>query len=136
MRLRRHQDTGLILAKWLRARTEVMQVLHPALQGCPGHGFWKRDLLGASGLFGVVLKPCSKKAIAAMLDHMTFFGMGFSWGGYESLIIPCDLSEIRTVVDYPWDNGCHLLRIHAGLEDSQDLIADLEAGFDRLNAAG
>jgi cystathionine beta-lyase len=135
IRLKRHQETGLKLARWLGDRPEVEQVLHPALPGCPGHEFWKRDFLGASGLFAVVLKPYTKTALAFMLDHMQLFGMGFSWGGYESLIVPYDLSGVRTVTYYEWSGGYRVLRIYAGLEDPEDLISDLEAGFERLNAA-
>ena len=133
IRLERHQKTGLILANWFKERPEVDRVLHPALPECPGHEFWKRDFLGASGLFGVVLKPARDRALAAMLDHMELFGMGFSWGGYESLLIPTNPAEIRTVCK--WDAGCPSLRCHAGLEDPEDLIADLEAGFERFNKA-
>jgi cystathionine beta-lyase len=111
-----------------------VQVLHPALPGCPGHEFWKRDFLGASGLFAVILKPYPKAALAEMLDYMKLFGMGFSWGGYESLMVPYDLSDVRTVTRYEWSHGYRVLRLYAGLEDPDDLIADLEAGFVRLNA--
>jgi len=135
VRLKRHEETGLILANWLKERPEVEQVLHPAFSDCPGHEFWKRDFLGTAGLFGVVLKPVPRSALFAMLDHMEIFGIGFSWGGYESLITPSDLSNIRTVSRYRWDDGCSLLRLNAGLEDPRDLIADLDAGFDRLNEA-
>ena len=135
IRLKRSQETGLKLARWLSDRPEVEQVLHPALPGCPGHEFWKRDFLGASGLFAVVLQPYTRTALASMLDHMQLFGMGFSWGGYESLIVPYDLSGVRTVTHHEWFGGYRVLRIYAGLEDPEDLTADLEAGFERLNAA-
>jgi cysteine-S-conjugate beta-lyase len=134
IRLKRHEETGLILANWLKDRPEVERVLHPAFSDCPGHEFWKRDFLGATGLFGVVLKPAPRHALFAMLDHMELFGIGFSWGGYESLIAPYDLSGIRTILKYEWDKNCVLLRINTGLENQQDLIADLDAGFDRLKA--
>lgn len=133
VRLGRHQETGLALARWLAQRPEVERVLHPALPGDPGHALWRRDFTGASGLFGVVLKPVSPTALAAMLDGMRLFGMGYSWGGYESLILPTDPAGIRTATE--WRAGGPLLRIHAGLEDAADLIADLEAGFERLAAA-
>lgn len=132
VRLERHQKTGLALAKWLRRRPEVARVLHPALPGCPGNRFWKRDYLGASGLFSIVLaKPCGKRALARMLDGMSLFRMGYSWGGYESLILPADPAPFRSAV--AWTAPGPLLRLHAGLEDPADLIADLEAGFRRLS---
>lgn len=129
-RLVQHQETALTLARWLAARPEVEQVLHPALAGTPGHEFWKRDFRGASGLFGVVLKPCPPDRLEAMLNGMRLFGMGFSWGGYESLIIPAGLKSSRTAK--PWHAPERTLRLHAGLEDPADLIADLEAGLARL----
>lgn len=132
VRLARHQENGLALARWLQARPEVERVLHPALPQDPGHGIWRRDFGGASGLFGVVLKPVPEKALAAMLDGMRLFGMGYSWGGYESLILPSDLTGMRSAA--PWTAAGPLLRIHAGLEDLADLTADLEAGFGRLGA--
>ena len=135
VRLERHQETGLRLAKWLQQRPEVETVLHPALPEHPGHDIWKRDFTGASGLFSFVLKEgFSDERIAAMLDHMELYAMGASWGGYESLIMPADPSHGRTAV--PWPHKGQLIRIHAGLEDPDDLIADLEAGFDRLNGKG
>jgi len=133
VRMRRHQETGLILARWLRERPEVARVLHPALPEDPGHALWKRDFTGASGLFGVVLKPVTKTALAAMLDGLELFGMGFSWGGYESLILPVRPETTRTATK--WEEPGPTLRIHAGLEDPEDLIADLARGFDRLAAA-
>lgn len=130
VRMRRHHETGLKLAHWLRARPEVKRVLHPALEDDPGHALWQRDFSGASGLFGVLLHPQPKPRLAAMLDGMELFGMGWSWGGYESLLVPVDPSDERTAV--PWREDGQLLRLHAGLEDAGDLIADLEAGFARL----
>ena len=132
-RLERHQRSALELAHWLSHRPEVAKVLYPALPGAPGHELWKRDFVGASGLFGFVLRPCSKTQLAAMLDHMELFGMGYSWGGYESLLIPTHPEAIRTAV--PWRTEGPLLRIHVGLEEPADLIRDLEAGFARLTAA-
>jgi cystathionine beta-lyase len=129
-RLAQHQKTALLLAEWLQKRPEVERVLHPALPETPGHAFFKRDFLGSSGLFGMVLKPCAPERLEAMLDGMKLFAMGFSWGGYESLIIPSSLGSARTVTQ--WQTAGPTLRIHAGLEDPADLIADLEAGFDRL----
>lgn len=128
-RLARHEQSGLALARWLRERPEVARVLHPALPDCPGHSFWRRDFLGASGLFGIVLRPVAQDRLAAMLEGLELFGMGYSWGGYESLLIPC-LHAARSVTALPEDGP--LLRIHVGLEDPGDLIADLERGFARL----
>lgn len=132
-RLARHHENGLRLAEWLAARPEVERVLHPALPSCPGHEIWKRDFTGASGLFGVVLKEAPKEAVVAMLDGMELFAMGYSWGGYESLVIPTDPARIRTATAWPFKGPS--LRLHAGLEDVDDLIADLGAGFERFNAA-
>jgi cystathionine beta-lyase len=133
VRLQRHQATGLILARWLLQRPEVARVLHPALPDAAGHALWKRDFSGASGLFGVILNSFPKSAVAAMVDGMTLFGMGFSWGGYESLILPVRPESVRSATR--WTAPGPTLRVHAGLEDPEDLIADLAAGFDRLTAA-
>ena len=133
LRMARHHANGLEIATWLQGRPEVARVLHPALPDDPGHALWRRDFLGASGLFGVVLEPRSKAAVAAMLDGLDLFSMGVSWGGFESLVRPCNLAGIRTATR--WDEPGPLLRFHIGLEDPRDLIADLKAGFARLNAA-
>jgi cystathionine beta-lyase len=130
VRLARHQATALTLTRWLLARPEVSRVLYPALENDPGHALWKRDFLGACGLFGVVLKPVGEKSVTAMIDGMKHFGIGYSWGGYESLIIPADFE--RTAKKFEAEGP--VIRIHAGLEDPADLIADLEAGFARMNA--
>ncbi len=106
---------------------------HPALPSCPGHAIWKRDFTGASGLFSVLLAPCSQKALAAFLDGLQLFGMGYSWGGFESLVIPFDCRTYRTATD--WNPPGPALRFSIGLEDPEDLKADLEAGFERLRAA-
>ena len=132
VRLARHQEVGLTLARWLQGRPEVARVLHPALPEHPGHDLWRRDFTGACGLFGVVLKPCPRDAVTAMLDGLALFGMGASWGGYESLIRLEYPARVRTATT--WNPPGPTLRIHAGLEDPEDLIADLEAGFDRLNS--
>lgn len=132
-RLPRHQETGLKLARWLKARPEVACVLHPALPGCPGHELWKRDFTGAPGLFSVVLKEFSNKAVAAMLDGFELFAMGFSWGGYESLIVPIHPAKVRSATRWPHPGPS--IRIHAGLEDADDLIEDLAAGLKRLTSA-
>jgi cystathionine beta-lyase len=132
-RLAQHQRAGIEMAKWLEARPEVARVLHPALPSHPQHEIWKRDFLGASGLFAIILKPVGKPALAAMLDGLKLFGMGFSWGGYESLVIPFDPTSYRTATR--WQAEGPALRFHIGLEDVEDLKADLEAGFARLVAA-
>ena len=135
LRLARHEETGLRLARWLAERPEVERVLHPALPGHPGHEVWRRDFAGACGLFGLVLRePCPREAVAAMVDGMALFGIGASWGGYESLLIASHPEQSRSATR--WDAPGRTLRIHAGLEDPEDLIADLEAGFGRLRAAG
>jgi cystathionine beta-lyase len=108
----------------------VRQVLYPALAGDPGHALWQRDFHCASGLFGVVLQPVDHAAIARMLDGLRLFGMGWSWGGFESLIVPTWPERARTVTS--WSPGGPSLRLHIGLEDPQDLIADLAEGFARL----
>jgi len=133
VRMRQHHQSGLAVARWLEGRPEVERVMHPGLESDPGHAIWKRDFLGASGLFGVVLKPVSDAAVAAMLDGLTLYGMGASWGGYESLILPTHPADYRTAS--PWNAAGPSLRLHIGLEDVDDLIADLEAGFRRLAAA-
>jgi cystathionine beta-lyase len=121
------------MARWLAARPEVARVLHPALESDPGHAIWKRDFSGSSGLFSVILNPASNKALAAMLDGLGLFGMGYSWGGFESLVIPFDCATYRTVTE--WKPGGPALRFHIGLEDMDDLKRDLEAGFARLREA-
>jgi cystathionine beta-lyase len=128
-RLKQHQESALTLAKWFKTRPEVVKVLHPALPECPGHDIWKRDFTGSSGLFSVLVKPYPRERLAAMMNHMKLFGMGFSWGGYESLMIP--FKPERTASK--WTHDGIALRVHAGLEHTDDLIADLEAGFNRLN---
>lgn len=133
VRLERHWRSALAMARWLEARPDVSRVLCPALESHPGHAIWKRDFLGASGLFGVILKPVSDTAVAAMLDGLKLFGMGYSWGGYESLVIPFDASSYRTATK--WQPEGPALRFHIGLEDVADLQADLAAGFERLAAA-
>jgi len=130
VRLQRHEETALKLARWLKERPEVVRVLHPALEDDPGHGIWKRDFRGSSGLFGVVLRPVSYAAFTAFMDGLAHFGLGYSWGGYESLIIPAHI--MRTVSPFATEGP--IIRIHAGLEDADDLIADLAQGFERMRA--
>jgi cystathionine beta-lyase len=133
VRLARHQASGLRVARWLASREEVLRVLHPALEGDPGHAIWRRDFSGACGLFAVVLKPVDEAAIPAFLNALRLFGLGYSWGGYESLVIPFDCSDFRTATR--WAPGGPTLRFHVGLEDVDDLIADLERGFAALRTA-
>jgi len=109
-------------------------VMHPALESDPGHAIWKRDFTGASGLFSIVLKPASEKAAHAFLNELTLFGLGYSWGGFESLAILFDCTEYRTATK--WAPGGPSIRFHIGLEDPDDLTADLERGFAALAKAG
>jgi cystathionine beta-lyase len=134
VRMPRHQETGLVLARWLGARQEVARVLHPALPGDPGHALWRRDFTGACGLFAIWLEAYPDASVAAMVDNYRHFGLGASWGGYESLVWPIRKGPPRTAV--PSRETGTLIRFHAGLEDAGDLIADLEAGFERLAQAG
>ena len=127
VRLARHQKSALRVARWLAQRPEVARVLHPALENDPGHMIWTRDFTGASGLFSIVLKPRSESAVYAFMNALTLYGMGYSWGGYESLVILFDCSEYRTATQ--WAPGGPTLRFHIGLEEPDDLIADLERGF-------
>ena len=131
VRLKQHGEAGVALAQWIARQPEVERVLHPALPGDPGHAIWKRDFTGASGLFGVVLKEgVTDRALCAMIDGLELYGIGSSWGGFESLIVPFDPREARTATRWPHQGPC--FRIHAGLENVEDLLADLEAGFKRL----
>lgn len=134
VRLERHQKSALEIARWLAERPEVARVIHPGLPSDPGHALWKRDFTGASGLFSIMLKPVPHERLAAMLDGLTLFGMGYSWGGFESLILPFDPGAYRTATT--WRAEGPALRLHVGLEDVEDLKADLEAGFARLTAPG
>ncbi|HVV63811.1 MAG TPA: cystathionine beta-lyase [Pseudolabrys sp.] len=132
VRLAHHQQSALRVARWLAARPEVLRVLHPGLESDPGHAIWKRDFTGASGLFSLVLKPVAERAVHAFMNELTLFGMGFSWGGFESLVIVFDCAEYRTATK--WAPGGPTLRFHIGLEDVDDLIEDLEAGFKAMAA--
>ncbi|WP_236208075.1 cystathionine beta-lyase [Pseudomonas tohonis] len=135
LRLKEAERRGLELARWLSERPEVSRVLHPAFESCPGHAHWKRDFKGSSGLFSIVLAPgYSRDGLAAMLDNLSIFSMGFSWGGYESLVIPFDCRTYRTVTH--WQAEGFALRLQVGLEDMDDLKDDLARGFERLRAAG
>jgi len=132
VRLARHQSSGLALARWLADRPEVARVIYPALPSDPGHTLWRRDFTGAPGLFSIVLKPVAHEKLAAMLDGLDLFGMGYSWGGFESLILPFDPRSYRSATT--WNEKGPALRLHVGLEDVEDLKADLEAGFARLGS--
>ena len=133
VRLAQHHRSGLEMARWLAARPEVVSVLHPALESHPGHAIWKRDFTGASGLFSIVLQSKPQPAVDALLDTVKLFGMGYSWGGFESLVIPFDCEPYRTATT--WAPGGPALRLHIGLENVEDLKADLERGFAAFNAA-
>ncbi|SDR51764.1 cystathionine beta-lyase [Rhizobiales bacterium GAS191] len=133
LRLNEQERAGLDMARWLESRPEISKVLHPALPSFEGHAIWKRDFLGASGLFSVVLHAVAQPAIAAMLDGLKLFGMGYSWGGFESLIVPFDCKDYRTATSF--DPGGPCLRLQIGLEDVEDLKADLDAGFERMRKA-
>lgn len=131
VRLKQHYTNGLLVAQWLRERAEVAEVLHPALPDAAGHDLWKRDFSGATSLFGVVLKQnYPQEQLAKMLDGLEYFGMGYSWGGFESLVITCHPERIRTSTK--WQHTGTVMRLHIGLENVDDLIADLQKGFERL----
>ncbi len=131
VRLERHMKNAMHVAEWLRSREEVETVLYPALSNAPGHQLWKRDFTGASGLFSVVLKPCAEKAVNAFLDRLTLFGMGYSWGGFESLAVP--FKPHRTASEWTGHGPC--VRFHIGLESPDDLTADLAEGFAAMKSA-
>jgi cysteine-S-conjugate beta-lyase len=130
VRMARHQENAMTIASWLRQRPEVAEVLYPALAGARGHDLWKRDFTAASGLFGVILKPVARERVNAMLNTFELFGMGWSWGGFESLIIPTYPERTRAVTR--WEAAGPCLRLAVGLDDPHDLIADLERGFRTL----
>lgn len=129
VRVRQHQHQALALAEWLSGHDEVLEVLHPAFANCPGHDIWARDFKGSTGLFSFIIKPRPKKALANMLDHMKLFSMGFSWGGFESLIVPQYPEKSRTATS--WERQGQVMRVHVGLEDIEDLISDMESGLRR-----
>jgi cysteine-S-conjugate beta-lyase len=130
VRLERHWKSGLEIAQWLQTRPEVAAVLHPALPGDPGYELWRRDFTGASGLFSIILKPYPKEAVRRMLNALRLFGMGYSWGGYESLVVPFDCASYRTAT--AWKTDGPALRLHIGLEDVEDLKRDLDRGLAAL----
>jgi cystathionine beta-lyase len=131
VRLERHERNTRRVAEWLAARPEVERVFYPALPNDPGHAVWQRDFRGASSLFGMALQPLPKKAVDAFLDALRLFGKGASFGGYESLAVPLEPKRARTVTAWPYQGA--YIRVHVGLEDPRDLIADLERGFDGLH---
>jgi cysteine-S-conjugate beta-lyase len=130
VRMRQQQHNAVKIARWLQARPEVLRVLYPVLEDDPGHALWKRDFTGAAALFGVILKPASRESVGAMIDALRLFGIGSSWGGYESLAIRYDPTRLRTATK--WNPGGPVIRLHIGLEDANDLIADLERGLAKL----
>jgi cystathionine beta-lyase len=133
VRLQHQMRSGLAVAEWFAGRPEVAGVLHPALPGAPGHDLWKRDFTGACSLFGVVFQPeFSAAATCAMIDSLELFGIGASWGGFESLVLPTTGHVVRTAG--AWDYDGPLVRFHIGLEDTGDLIADLDHGLAVLRA--
>ena len=132
VRMKQHQQSALKVANWLSAREEVETILHPAFASCPGHEFWQRDFTGANGLFSFVLNRGNQAALTAFLDGMAHFKMGYSWGGFESLIIGVNsIGSMRTATEWPYRHP--LVRLHVGLEDVDDLIEDLEKGLQRFN---
>jgi len=132
VRLKQHETSALKVAAWLKDHPMVDQLLHPAFEGCPGQEFWQRDFSGSSGLFSIVLKSGTYDDTAALVDDLEHFKMGFSWGGYESLILPSDPARVRGTES--WPTKAPLIRLHIGLEDVDDLIEDLSAGLDRYAA--
>jgi cystathionine beta-lyase len=133
LRLQQHEKSALEIAHYLRGHDSVATVLHPAFEECPGHAIWKRDFKGASGLFSFALKRGTYADLAVLVDHLRHYKMGFSWGGYESLILPLDLRGIRSATKPEFPGP--LLRLQIGLEASQDLIDDLSEGLSRYEAA-
>ena len=133
VRLRAHHEGALAVATWLKAQPQVATVLHPAFADCPGHDLWKRDFSGASGLFSFVLKGGDDAARCALIDGLRLFGIGFSWGGYESLALPIDPASLRSATR--WQAEGPAIRLHIGIEDPADLIGDLAAGLARFDAA-
>lgn len=133
LRLKQHGEASLEIARWLQTRPEVARVLHPALPGCPGHELFRRDFTGPAGLFSFILRGGGETQRAALIDGLELFGIGYSWGGFESLALPIDPERIRTVT--PWQAEGPAVRLQIGLEDPDDLIADLAAGLDRFRAA-
>jgi cystathionine beta-lyase len=133
VRMKQQMENALKVAGWLQSHPRVKRMIYPALEGDPGHAIWKRDFSGAASLFSFVLQPASEKQVAAFIDALEVFGIGSSWGGFESLAIVARIERYRTVTK--WDPGGPTIRLHIGLEDPGDLIADLERGFAALEKA-
>ncbi|MGZ5035761.1 MAG: cystathionine beta-lyase [Usitatibacter sp.] len=131
-RLKRHEASAIHVARWLQRQPAVTRVLHPALPDDPGHALWKRDFLGSAGLVGVELAACTPAQLTALVESLDCFALGYSWGGYESLVVPANLRGARSV--RPWRGGS-LLRLQIGLEDPVDLCEDLARGFERMRSA-
>ena len=131
VRLRQHEKSGLHVARWLQEHPAVARVLHPGLESDPGHAIWKRDYTGCTGLFGVELEPCGDRGLAAFIDGLKLFALGYSWGGFESLVVPQNIQKSRSV--QPWSGG-PLIRLHVGLEDPDDLCDDLAQALERIGA--
>lgn len=129
VRLRRHEDSAIKIARWLQDQAQV-DVLHPAFKDCPGHQFWKRDFTGSTGLFSIVLKDADDAAANRFVESLDLFGIGYSWGGFESLALPVHPEKLRTVSRHPSSRA--MVRLHIGLEDPDDLVADLEQGLKRI----
>jgi cysteine-S-conjugate beta-lyase len=130
VRMKQHEAAALEIARWLEAQPEVARVLHPALHAHPGHALWQRDFHGASGLFSFVLNGGDEAARAVLIDGLSHFGIGYSWGGYESLALPVDPQHFRSATR--WQAEGPVVRLNIGLEDPADLIADLRCGLDRF----
>lgn len=130
MRMHHHQSTALEIARWLSEQQQVLKLLHPAFPDCPGHEFWKRDFSGASGVFSVLFKPCTKDQIGRFIDSLRMFGLGVSWGGFESLALPVDPSAARTAC--PWTEKGQLVRFSIGNENTADLIEDIKQALPHL----
>lgn len=133
VRMRQHEAGGLKVARWLAEQPQVARILHPALPDCPGHDIWRRDFSGAAGLFSLVLEGGDDDAVAALVDDLELFGIGYSWGGYESLALPVDPAPDRMATS--WQADGPVIRLNIGLEDPDDLIADLAKGLERYEKA-
>ncbi|MBT7957383.1 MAG: cystathionine beta-lyase, partial [Rhodospirillaceae bacterium] len=127
-RLKRHEKNALKVAEWLAGQPEIERVLHPALPSCPGHELWQRDFTGSNGLFSVIFKPFEQSAMHGFIDGLELFSLGGSWGGYESLVLPSNVTRTAT----EWTENAQSIRFHIGLEDPDDLIEDIAAGLKRL----
>jgi cystathionine beta-lyase len=130
VRMKQQMTNAITVANWLQSRTEVQRVLFPALESDPGHAIWKRDFDGAASLFGVVLQPAERAKVAAFVNALKLFGIGSSWGGYESLITAPHPEKVRSATN--WNPGGPTIRLHIGLEDPADLIADLQQALQHL----